>query len=129
MQNVTYTIKILSELRKMGVRIALDDFGIGYASLNYLKQFPIDIIKLDHSFIKNLHQIREDWTITASIVNMARKLNLKVVAEGVESHDQLCYLRSLKCNEYQGYYFSKPLPENEMTELLGKYKSETRLHS
>lgn len=119
MQNANYTIEILSELRKMGVKIALDDFGIGYASL---KRFPIDIIKLARSFTKDLHQRREDWAITASIVEMARKLNLKVLAEGVESHDQFCYLRSLKCNEYQGYYFSKPLPESEVTELLGKHK-------
>jgi len=122
MQDVNYTVKVLSQLRKMGVRIALDDFGTGYASLNYLKQFPIDIIKLDRSFIKELDEKREEWTVTGIIVEMAHKFKLRVVAEGVERHEQLCYLRSLKCNEYQGFYFSKALPENEITELLGKHK-------
>lgn len=125
-QNASYTTQVLSELRKMGVGIALDNFGRGYASLNYLKQFPIDIIKLDHSFIKELHKKRTDWTITTTLVDMARRLNLRVVAEGVERREQLCYLRSLKCNEYQGFYFSKPLPEDAITELLGKQRGNSR---
>ncbi len=118
MQNVEVTIMTLNNLRDMGVRIAMDDFGTGYASLNYLKRFPIDILKIDRSFVNGLHSNQDDWAIISAIVAMTHSLKLKVLAEGVEKEEQLTYLRSLKCDEFQGFYFSRPLPVDACTELL-----------
>ena len=118
MLNVDYTVATLKSLREMGVKISLDDFGTGYASLSYLKRFPLDILKIDRSFIKGLHDHHDDWAIVTAIVAMAHKMGLKVLAEGVENAEQLVYLQSLKCDEFQGYYVSRPVPADEIAKLL-----------
>ncbi|MFQ6611475.1 MAG: EAL domain-containing protein [Fidelibacterota bacterium] len=114
MSNVEEAIETLFKLKDMGVRISIDDFGTGYSSLNYLKQFPVDTLKIDQSFIT--HDIAIDQqvrAIIASIIKLGHSLNLKVIAEGVETEDQVKYLQANYCNEIQGFYYSKPQsPEN-----------------
>ncbi len=116
MQNVESTISTLQSLKKMGVQIAIDDFGTGYASLSYLKRFPIDTLKIDRSFVNGLHDFHDDWAITSTIISLAHRLKLNVLAEGIENAEQIAYLRSLKCDMIQGFYISRPLP----AELVGK---------
>ncbi|HJU70643.1 MAG TPA: EAL domain-containing protein [Paucimonas sp.] len=113
MYNTERTIQVLSELRMMGIAIAIDDFGIGYSSLSHLKQFPIDIIKMDRAFIKDIPNDFSDAAIADAIIAMSKRLNMTIVAEGVESLEQLEFLRERGCDEIQGYYFSKPLPGDE----------------
>jgi EAL domain-containing protein (putative c-di-GMP-specific phosphodiesterase class I) len=118
MYNTDKTIEVLSELRKMGIRIAIDDFGIGYSSLSHLKQFPIDIIKMDRSFVKDIPGDQADSAIADAIIAMGKRLGIMVVAEGVETNAQLVFLRERGCDEIQGYYFSKPLTANEFAGYL-----------
>lgn len=112
------TLQVLHELKAMGVRLAIDDFGTGYSSLSYLKQFPVSKLKVDRSFIDELGANNDDAAITAAIINMARCLNLRVTAEGVESEAQLSILRRYECDEVQGYLFSKPLPAEQIIPAL-----------
>lgn len=114
------TLEVLSSLRKMGVRMAIDDFGTGYSSLNYLKQFPVDTLKIDQSFIRNLPDNKDDAQITRTIISMAHNLGLGVIAEGVETKEQLEFLQQTKCEEVQGYFFSRPLPVNKLIEFAHK---------
>ncbi|MFQ5603100.1 MAG: putative bifunctional diguanylate cyclase/phosphodiesterase [bacterium] len=118
MQNVDYTITTLNLLKEMGIQIAIDDFGTGYASLNYLKRFPFDILKIDRSFINGLHELHDDWAIVSAIIAMAHRLNLKVLAEGVENEEQIAYLRSLQCDEIQGFHISRPVDSTNLKVLL-----------
>ncbi|MFS0883404.1 EAL domain-containing protein [Metabacillus niabensis] len=113
-----YVIDTLTELKKIGVRIAVDDFGTGYSSLSHLKQFPIDYLKIDRSFICDINQDGEP--ISTAIIDMARSLKMGVIAEGVETEDQLEFLKRQGCKNMQGYYFSKPLPASELKEKLIK---------
>ena len=106
---------VLREFKNLGMHIALDDFGTGYSSLNYLKKLDIDTMKIDKSFIWDIGKEKEDEVIIDSLIRIAHGLNLEVVAEGVETEEQLNYLDNLNCNGYQGYYFSKPIPEFELT--------------
>jgi EAL domain-containing protein (putative c-di-GMP-specific phosphodiesterase class I) len=108
----------LQRLKKMGIKIALDDFGTGYSSLSYLKNFPIDVLKIDQSFIREMTLDSKDARIVCAIIEMGHSLGQKIVAEGVETEQQLIYLSHRGCDIIQGYYFSKPLPENKMTSLL-----------
>lgn len=108
------TFQVLGELRSLGVSLALDDFGTGYSSLSYLKQFPVNKLKIDRAFICDIAENSSDATIAAAIVNMARCLNMRVTAEGVESEEQLSLLRRLGCNEVQGFYTSEPLSVDRM---------------
>ncbi|HEY5798673.1 MAG TPA: GGDEF domain-containing phosphodiesterase, partial [Burkholderiaceae bacterium] len=108
----------LSALRSAGMRISLDDFGTGYSSLSYLKKFAIDYIKIDQSFIRNLETSPQDMALSEAIVVMARKLGLQVVAEGVETEQQLALLRATGCEFGQGYLFARPLPASELHALL-----------
>lgn len=114
-------VKLLSAMRAMGISIAMDDFGIGYSSLSQLKRLPINTLKIDRSFIKDLMMNNEDAAITGAIIAMAKSLHLNVVAEGVETEDQLLFLKERNCNEMQGYLFSKPLPADECFALLSKH--------
>ena len=98
------------ELRKMGVRITIDDFGTGYSSLSYLRQFPLDVLKVDRSFIAALHRDRKTSAVTETVVRLARSLGLKAVAEGVETVEQLEWLRQIGCDLAQGFYFARPMP-------------------
>jgi EAL domain-containing protein (putative c-di-GMP-specific phosphodiesterase class I) len=118
MENAEVTINTLHKLKNMGIRLSIDDFGTGYSSLSYLKRFPIDTLKIDKSFINDITTDADDYAIASTIIAMAHNLRLKVIAEGVETKEQLDMLRSKDCNEVQGYYFSHPLPEDELKQLL-----------
>lgn len=118
MQSPERAVKTLQALKSLGVRLAIDDFGIGYSSLATIKQFPFDILKVDRSFIRNLPQNAEDKAITQAIITMGKTLSLTVVAEGVETAEQEDYLREQNCNETQGYYFSKPIAAEAFASML-----------
>jgi len=117
-QNADRAGRVLAELKKMGARLAIDDFGVGYSSLTHLKRFPIDTLKVDRSFIRDLPQDPEDKAITEAIIAMGKSLNLTVVAEGVETIEQQNFLKEHDCDEMQGYYFSKPIASEKFAELL-----------
>jgi len=108
------SLKLLTELSKLGLMLSLDDFGTGYSSLAYLKQFPINVIKIDKSFIRDLHTNQSDSAICEAIIAIGHQLNLKVVAEGVETEEQFNYIRDKGCHSIQGYYFGKPLPLSQL---------------
>lgn len=118
MQNHDRAILILSELKRIGVRLAIDDFGVGYSSLAQIKNFPIDTLKVDRSFIRDLPDSSEDCAITQAIIAMAQTLSLTVVAEGVETQAQEDFLRGIACDETQGFHFSRPVPSEEFAQLL-----------
>jgi diguanylate cyclase (GGDEF)-like protein/PAS domain S-box-containing protein len=118
MYNVDKTMQKLITLGKMGIRIAIDDFGTGHSSLAYLKRFPIDTLKIDRSFISDLPGDAEDKAIAAAIITMGKSLDLTVVAEGVETRDQLDFLRAHGCDEFQGYYAHKPMPAEQFAKVL-----------
>lgn len=120
MNNVGETQKLLQRLKAMGIRLSIDDFGTGYSSLSYLKQFSVDKLKIDKSFIDNVTTDPNDAVIVQATIAMARSMGLKVIAEGVETEAQAGYLRTLHCDQIQGYYFSRPLPANEIMPLLLK---------
>ena len=109
MNDTQYTQSVLHELKEMGIRLSIDDFGTGYSSLAYLKQFPLDVLKIDRQFIRNLTTSDKDAAITTSIIQLAHNLGLKVVAEGVENAEQVAMLKKLGCDIGQGYYFSRPM--------------------
>jgi len=117
-------VAVLQKLKSLGVRIAIDDFGMGYSSLAYLKRFPIDTIKIDRSFIRDIPADSDDKNITRAIIAMAHGLRLRVVAEGVETVEQLNFLRSQRCDIVQGYFLHRPLPEVELAGVL----DENRTH-
>lgn len=117
-QSFEHNIKLVEEIRAMGIHIALDDFGTGYSSFNYLTQIPIDTLKIDKSFVDNICTNAKDCFVAETIVSLAHKLNIKVVAEGVESSDQLKLLQENSCDILQGYLFSKPLPDEHYRNLL-----------
>jgi diguanylate cyclase (GGDEF)-like protein len=120
MKNMEKSSGILRELKQMGVRVAIDDFGTGYSSLAYLKRFPLDIIKIDRSFIRDIPGDWDNEAIATAIIAMAHSLNLEVIAEGVETEEQLSFLRDHGCGAAQGYLFSPALPGEEMKEYLKK---------
>lgn len=108
----------LRALKELGVHLAIDDFGTGYSSLSHLQRYPLHKLKIDQSFMRNLPADENNVAIVTAIVAMAQSLNLKVTAEGVETAEQLAFLRTLQCDELQGYLFSRPLPTAELTRLL-----------
>ena len=122
MKNPVTSIMVLNELKAMGVLIAIDDFGTGHSSLNYLRQIPLDYVKIDRSFVMNITKAPHDIAIIKSIITLAHSLNLKVIAEGVETEQQLEFLREQECDEVQGYLFSKPVPANIFKQLLKEGK-------
>jgi diguanylate cyclase len=125
MRDTDIAVAMFQQLHALGVRLAIDDFGTGYSSLNNLKHFPIDTLKVDRSFVRDIPADKDDAAIVTAIVAMAKSLQLEVVAEGVESSEQLEFLRRLGCEIVQGYYFSKPLPFEEFRQLLANWKPET----
>ena len=114
-EKVVETLKCLSD---MGIHISIDDFGTGYSSLSYLKRFPINTLKIDRSFVRDIVTDKNDHTIVAAIIAMAHSLEIKVVAEGIETEEQLRMLEAQGCNYYQGYYFSRPVPVSEIDPFL-----------
>jgi diguanylate cyclase (GGDEF)-like protein/PAS domain S-box-containing protein len=118
MKRVDSTALILQTLRKSGVQVAIDDFGTGYSSLSYLRKFPIDTLKIDQSFVAQIDGGDDDAAIVAAVLGMARSLKLRVVAEGVETFEQLEFLHERHCEEAQGYYFSRPVPAAQFAKLL-----------
>ena len=118
MQNAEDTAVMLRKLKALGVRIVIDDFGTGYSSLSYLKRFSIDTLKLDRSFVVNLPHDPDNAAISRAVITMAHSLNMKVVAEGVETDAQLAFLASYSCDEMQGYHFSQALTASDCTQLL-----------
>jgi diguanylate cyclase (GGDEF)-like protein len=119
------TLQILTELKAMGIRIAIDDFGAGYSSLTTLQRFPLDTIKIDRSFIKDITTVGEHSGLTTAIMAMGRSLSLTVVAQGVETKEQADFLREHSCDELQGFYFNKPVSAQQFTELLQAQITET----
>lgn len=124
MQNENIATTILLALKDLGVRIALDDFGTGYSSLAYLRRFPINTLKIDRSFIHDLEQDPESILVLESIISLARSLELEIVAEGVETLEQLEILKARKCDSIQGFYFAKPTPPNEAMTFFDQYFEE-----
>ena len=118
LQDADNTLVALNNLKRAGVALSVDDFGTGYSSLSYLKRFPIDTLKIDRSFVKDLHTDQDDAAICAAILAMAQQLGLNVVAEGVETKEQLDFLRRHGCNQIQGFLCSKPLPADQFAVLL-----------
>jgi diguanylate cyclase (GGDEF)-like protein/PAS domain S-box-containing protein len=118
MHNIDRAVKVLTAIKELGVRLAIDDFGTGYSSLAQLKRFPIDTLKVDRSFIREIPGNAEDKAITKAIIAMGKSLSLTIVAEGVETEAQEAFLQEHACDEMQGYYFSKPVAAHEFAELL-----------
>jgi EAL domain-containing protein (putative c-di-GMP-specific phosphodiesterase class I) len=120
MQDVARSVDVLRALRGLGVRISLDDFGTGYSSLSYLKTLPVDTVKLDQSFVRDITTDPGDAAIATAVIAMAHSLDLRVVAEGVETRDQLVFLRDQGCDSFQGHLFSAAVPGDFIAALLGQ---------
>jgi diguanylate cyclase (GGDEF)-like protein len=121
MKRSSHAAATLKALRAEGIRLAIDDFGTGYSSLSYLTRFPVDTLKIDQSFIRRITEVPSETAIVKAVLSMARSLNLRVVAEGVETRNELDFLQAHQCDEAQGYYFSHPLPAERFKEFLHEY--------
>jgi EAL domain-containing protein (putative c-di-GMP-specific phosphodiesterase class I) len=117
-QDIEKTLKILTALKALGVKIAIDDFGAGFSSLSTLQRFPLDTIKIDRSYIRDIATRDDDSNLTEAIIAMGKSLSLTVVAQGVETKEQADFLREHACDEFQGFYFNKPVSAEQFTELL-----------
>jgi CheY-like chemotaxis protein len=120
MTNAERTIEVLERLKELGIRIAIDDFGTGYSSLAYLKRFPIDKLKIDIAFVRDIVTSPDDAAIALAIVSMAHSLHMQVIAEGVETRAQMAFLRRHRCDEIQGFHFSRALPAAQLAQLVRK---------
>lgn len=120
MQDPDAAIELLHAMAELGIRLAIDDFGTGYSSLSYLKRFPLHKLKVDRSFVQDIPADSNDAAITAATIALAHSLNLAVIAEGVETSEQLAFLRRHDCDQFQGYYCSHPVPADEFRKLLAK---------
>jgi diguanylate cyclase (GGDEF)-like protein/PAS domain S-box-containing protein len=118
MKRAESAASVLQTLRTSGVRVAVDDFGTGYSSLSYLRKFPIDALKIDQSFVRQITTAPDDTTIVTAVISMGRSLKLRVIAEGVESQEELAFLQAHQCDEAQGYYFSRPVLPQQFAQLL-----------
>jgi len=125
-QNTEAMIEKLQRLKDLGIRLAIDDFGTGYSSLSYLHRFPVDILKIDKSFIEKVCQGKEGTAVARAIIMMGESLNLRVIAEGVENAEQASALKRLGCESGQGYHFSRPLDRDAMTEFLANAETYSR---
>ena len=113
-------LAVLNRLRELGLRLAIDDFGTGYSSLAHLKRFPLDLLKIDQGFIRDIPHSADDMTISSSVIALGHAMGLKVLAEGVETQEQLSFLQQKGCDYFQGYFCSRPLPAEDFTRLLEK---------
>jgi EAL domain-containing protein (putative c-di-GMP-specific phosphodiesterase class I) len=120
MVNTERELQTLTELSALGIKLAIDDFGTGYSSLSYLKQLPLDFLKIDKSFIDGVASDSRDQAIVRATIVMVHGLNMKTIAEGVETEDQLSFLQEHGCDEIQGYLFGRPLPADEIQGILAK---------
>ncbi len=125
MQDIDHTVETLKTMQKWGIKIAIDDFGTGYSSLSYLKRLPIDTLKIDRAFVRGIPGDKDDMLIVGATIGLAHNLNLGVIAEGVETIEQLEILTSMHCDQIQGYYFSKPLEFERLCELLQQHQTES----
>jgi EAL domain-containing protein (putative c-di-GMP-specific phosphodiesterase class I) len=128
MQNAEEATLVLEKLHAKGIHISIDDFGTGYSSLSYLKRFPLDTLKIDRSFVRDISSDPDDAAIVKSVIALAHSLRLGVIAEGVETEEQLAFLSALGCDEYQGYYRSRPVPAEEFAQLLRESDGTVRKH-
>jgi len=128
MKRAEFTASILQTLRASGIKVAIDDFGTGYSSLSYLRKFPLDALKIDQSFVRQITKTPNETTIVSAIISMARSLKLRVVAEGVETVEELVFLQAHECEEAQGYYFGRPMPPHEFAALLMSHEKELQAH-
>jgi EAL domain-containing protein (putative c-di-GMP-specific phosphodiesterase class I) len=122
MEDGEQTVETLRQLNALGLEISVDDFGAGYSSLSYLKHYPVNTLKISRSFVRDITTDPNDAAIIASIIAMARSLKMQVIAEGVETEEQLAFLAGQKCGCYQGFYFSKPLPAAEIVSRLQQHQ-------
>jgi EAL domain-containing protein (putative c-di-GMP-specific phosphodiesterase class I) len=118
MQDTETTTTVLRGLKDLGIQLAIDDFGTGFSSLSYLQRFPIDTIKIDQSFVQDINDTTDEAAIVSAIIAMGKSLKMLVVAEGIETWEQLDFLQSRECAEGQGYYYSRPVPAEEFANLL-----------
>jgi diguanylate cyclase (GGDEF)-like protein/PAS domain S-box-containing protein len=125
-KDINETIHVLSELKAMGINIALDDFGTGYSSLSYLKSFELDYIKIDRSFIRDIPHDKNDCSITQAIINMAKGLDLKVIAEGAETQEHINFLNELECEKVQGYFYAKPMSFDDFNHFLEGWENKNK---
>ena len=120
MQDVDLAVATMKALKGLGVQLSIDDFGTGYSSLSALKTFPVSRLKIDKSFIDGIPTDESDKAVASAVIALGQKLNLKVIAEGVETDAQVAFLRDNNCNEVQGYHFSRPVPAQQIEELIGR---------
>jgi EAL domain-containing protein (putative c-di-GMP-specific phosphodiesterase class I) len=125
MENAESAASLLAKIRELGMKVAIDDFGTGYSSLSYLKNLPIDRVKLDRCFVQGAATDTDDGALVRAIVTLAHDLRLRVTAEGVETNEQLNFLRSLNCDEGQGYLFGRPLTPEILESTFDRNKNET----
>jgi diguanylate cyclase (GGDEF)-like protein len=128
MKRAESAASVLKSLRARGVQLAVDDFGTGYSSLSYLRKFPIDALKIDQSFVRQITTAPDETTIVTAVISMGRSLKLRVVAEGVETQEELAFLQAHQCDEAQGYFFSRPVVAQQFAKLLETGIPETALH-
>lgn len=124
MNSASETVSKLVRLKQMGFKLSIDDFGTGYSSLSYLVRFPLDILKIDRSFIQHICSLDDKQAVVDAIIQMAHRLKMKVVAEGVESAQQVELLKEMGCDYIQGYYYSKPLPITELIDFIQFWEVE-----
>ncbi len=118
MQDVDQAVATMEELERLGVQLSIDDFGTGYSSLSALKTFPVARLKIDKTFIRGLPGDENDMAVATAVISLGQKLNLKVIAEGVETAEQVAFLRENNCDEMQGYHLSRPMPPGELEAFL-----------
>jgi EAL domain-containing protein (putative c-di-GMP-specific phosphodiesterase class I) len=124
MRQPEFVIKQLEFIKEMGINLSLDDFGTGFSSLSYLRYFPLDRLKIDQSFVRRLSTDSVNEAIIEAVVALGKSLKIKTIAEGVETKQELDFLRKLECDEIQGYYFSKPLPSDDFIKWFTKRQGE-----
>ena len=118
LDDIQYTVETIRKLQEIGVMFSLDDFGTGYCSMNYLKRLPVNNLKIDKSFLDTVLDSKDEQCIVETIITLARTLNLVVIAEGVEKNEQQIFLKEIRCDKAQGYLYSKPLPKEDILEML-----------